>query len=185
MTSVLYYSNLCENCTEILRLLSSHMKKPDIHFVCIDNRKLLNGETHIILSDNVTSIRLPHEIQKVPSLLLLNDQHKILVGGEIIKYIDPTIIFRDNPPKQDIVAEDPECFNTLGKWCDVSSDTYSFWDQTSEELLAEGNGGMRQNVYYCGLDNNDRIYTPEETYESDKINESDMNRVKTERQITY
>ena len=74
MTSVLYYSKLCDNCNEVLRLLSSHVKKPDIHFVCIDKRKVLNGETHIILNDNVTTIRLPSTIQMVPSLLLLNDK---------------------------------------------------------------------------------------------------------------
>jgi hypothetical protein len=30
----------------------------------------------------------------------------------------------------------------------VASDTYSFWDQTSDELLAKGNGGMRQMYNY-------------------------------------
>ena len=185
MTSVLYYSKLCDNCNEVLRLLSSHVKKPDIHFVCIDKRKVLNGETHIILNDNVTTIRLPSTIQMVPSLLLLNDKHKVLVGNKILEYIDPNIIFRDNPTKQDAAIDDPECFNTMDKWCDVSSDTYSFWDQSSDDLLAEGNGGMRQNKYFCGLDDVGRIYTPEDTYEPDKVAESDITRAKMERQTSY
>ena len=185
MTSVLYYSNLCGNCKEVIRLLSSHEKKSDIHFVCIDKRKVLNGETYIVLNDNKTTIRMPSSIERVPSLLLLNDQHRVLVGGQILEYVDPNIIFRDNTPSQDVITQEPECFNTMDKWGDVSSDTYSFWDQTSDDLLAEGNGGMRQNKYFCGLDDMSRIYTPEDTYEPDKVDESDINRAKMERQSSY
>jgi hypothetical protein len=34
----------------------------------------------------------------------------------------------------------------------VASDTYSFWDQSSEEMLAKGNGGMRQMYNYSTID---------------------------------
>ena len=34
----------------------------------------------------------------------------------------------------------------------VESDTYSFWDQSSEEMLAKGNGGMRQMYNYSTID---------------------------------
>ena len=40
MSTILYYSNYCNNCKPILSLLSKTTTvKSDIHFLCIDNRE--------------------------------------------------------------------------------------------------------------------------------------------------
>ena len=70
MSSVLYYSNYCDKCKSILRLLGKSKEKDDIHFICIDKRvKSSNGAIYIIL-ENQQKIVLPPQIQKVPAMLL-------------------------------------------------------------------------------------------------------------------
>jgi hypothetical protein len=51
----------------------------------------------------------------------------------------------------------------------VASDSFSFWDQTSDDLSAKGNGGMRQLYNYATIDSNMRIEAPKEDYAPDKI----------------
>ena len=185
MTSVLYYSNFCENSKEVIRLITSSNKQHEIYFVCIDKRITKGSVTKIMLSDNKTTMVLPPDVTKVPSLLLLNDSHKVLVGAEIIHHIKPSIRmdYVTNPLNVD--TTEPECFDTNGKWCGVSSDTYSFWDQTDAELSAEGDGGMRQTRYYAGLLDDYRISTPEDTYDPDKVSQSDMETIKKNREDIY
>ena len=38
MSSILYYSNYCEKCKDLLRLIGKSDLKNDMHFVCIDKR---------------------------------------------------------------------------------------------------------------------------------------------------
>ena len=38
MSCILYYSNYCEKCKNILRLVGKSELKDDIHFICIDKR---------------------------------------------------------------------------------------------------------------------------------------------------
>ena len=46
MSSILYYSNYCNNCKELLQKLAHSSIKDDIHFICIDKRvKKPNGTT--------------------------------------------------------------------------------------------------------------------------------------------
>ena len=185
MTSVLYYSNFCENSKEVIRLITSSNKQHEIYFVCIDKRLTKGGVTKIMLSDNKTTMVLPPDVTKVPSLLLINEAYKILFGMDIIKYIKPSIQmdYVTTTTKEDDV--EPECFDTNGKWCGVSSDTYSFWDQTDSEMAAEGDGGMRQTRYYAGLLDDYRISTPEDTYDPDKVNQSDLETIKKSRDEMY
>ena len=51
----------------------------------------------------------------------------------------------------------------------MASDSFSFWDQTSDDLSAKGNGGMRQLYNYATIDSNMRIEAPKEDYAPDKI----------------
>jgi hypothetical protein len=51
----------------------------------------------------------------------------------------------------------------------VASDTFSFWDQSSDDLSAKGNGGMRQLYNYATIDSDIRIDAPKEDYTPDKI----------------
>lgn len=52
MSSILYYSQYCQHCKDLIRTLSKTKNKAKIHFICIDVReKQDNGEIHIILKN--------------------------------------------------------------------------------------------------------------------------------------
>tara|TARA_Y100000768_G_scaffold388081_1_gene382018 strand:+ start:1623 stop:2186 length:564 start_codon:yes stop_codon:yes gene_type:complete len=169
MSTILYYSNYCDNCKTILQNVSSSKIKDDIHFVCIDSRvNKPNGATYIILS-NGQEILLPPTIVKVPALLLLNKGHQVLFGSDINNYITP----KQEVLQSNAVANngEPLAFSLMGgdSGFGVTSDNYSFLDQDSNELSAKGNGGMRQQHHYASLDYNDNISTPPDTYAADTI----------------
>ena len=62
------------------------------------------------------------------------------------------------------------------------SDNYSYLDQTSDEMTAKGNGGMRQMHSFVRLNQNDKIYTPDEDYEPDKVGEVDLGKIQAQRE---
>ena len=52
MSNVLYYSQFCEYCKQLIEKLSKTKTKDDIHFICIDNReKHIDGTMYIILEN--------------------------------------------------------------------------------------------------------------------------------------
>jgi hypothetical protein len=63
----------------------------------------------------------------------------------------------------------------------VTSDNFSFLDQTSDELSAKGNGGLRQMYNYATVDFHDKINTPAEDYVPDKIGNVSMDQLKQQR----
>ena len=63
----------------------------------------------------------------------------------------------------------------------IVSDNYSFLDMTSDDLSAKGGGGTRQMHSYASLDFNDKIQTPEDNYDPNKVNEGDLEKLQRER----
>ena len=84
MSTILYYSNYCENCKSLLQNIAKWNDiKNDMHFINIDKRtKKNNGATYVILETG-QEILLPPTITKVPALLLLNKSHHVLFGNDI------------------------------------------------------------------------------------------------------
>jgi len=154
--------------------------KDDIHFICLDKRTKKSNEATYVMLDNGQEILLPHTITKVPALLLLNEGHKVLFGEEIQTYFKPK-----NAVTQQIAQPqgEPDAFaiGGIGGGFGVASDNFSFLDQTSEELSAKGNGGMRQHHHYAGIEFSEQIDTPEDTYEPDKIGEVSMDNLQEQR----
>ena len=62
------------------------------------------------------------------------------------------------------------------------SDNYSYLDQTSDEMEAKGNGGMRQLHSFVTLNHIDKIQTPPEDYEPDKVGQVDLGKVQAQRE---
>jgi len=150
----------------------------DIYFVCIDNRKQNpDGTTRAILPGN-KGFLIPPNISSVPSLLLLTRGNRILVGvSEISSHIRPIITQNHKFSSEAVnhVADVTEPI-AFGSWdtagcTGVVSDLYSYLDQTSDSLLARGNGGTRQMYNYATMDMEDAIETPVETYRPDTIGE--------------
>jgi glutaredoxin-related protein len=167
MSTILYYSNFCEHSKKLLAYLSKSQISKDVHFICIDKRtKGQDGKIYVTL-ENGQKIVLPGNIEKVPALLLLNNNYQILYGDNIYGFFKP---------KQDVITRqvtqnnmEPMAF-TLGGGC-VASDQYSFLDMDADELNTKGNGGVRQMHNYVTLNHQDTITTPTDdfNYKQEKV----------------
>jgi hypothetical protein len=131
-----------------------------VHFICIDNRRKDGKKVYVVL-ENGSEIVMPENIQAVPALLLLSD-FSIVYGEDIYKLLKP---------KEEMVVQqatqsfmEPMAFS-LGNACNpygIVSDQYSFVDMNSDELTAQGTGGLRQMHNYLPLEFNPTINTPKE-----------------------
>jgi len=184
MSSILYYSNYCENSKKIIQTLSNTQVKDDMHFISIDKRnKKGNGATYIQL-ENGQEILLPPTINKVPALLLLNKNHQVLFGNDIMNYLEPKELVEQNIATKN--NGEPMAFSinsNCGGCFGVASDNYSFLDQSPDELSAKGSGGLRQQHHYSLLDNNnDTIETPPDNYDPQRIGEVSIEQLQQNRE---
>jgi hypothetical protein len=181
MSSILYYSNYCDNCSKLLQIVSKLESKKDMHFINIDKRKKgQNGATYVIL-ENGQEILLPPTITKVPALLLLNKGHHVMFGKDINQHLDS----QNNHHTNEIVKMngEPLAFSLNGDGFGVASDNFSFLDQNPDDLSAKGNGGMRQTHHYADIEYNGSIETPPDTYTPDKIGEVSMEQLQNQRSM--
>ncbi len=63
----------------------------------------------------------------------------------------------------------------------VTSDNYSFLDQSVESLSAKGDGGLRQLRNHATIEYVDLIETPPDDYVPNKIGDGAMKQIETER----
>ena len=163
MSSILYYSKFCEHSNKLLQTLSKTTQK-DIHFICIDKRvKDTNNKTFIVL-ENGQKIVMPENVNRVPALLLLNQNYQVLYGEAILNHLKPKQEVEVRKATQNNMEPMAFSFGS-GGFSDIVSDAYSFLDQGSEELQAKGNGGMRQMHNYVDLNYSDKISTPNDEQE--------------------
>jgi hypothetical protein len=178
MSSILYYSTYCDNCSKLLQIISTSNSKKDMHFINIDKRCKKNGATYIIL-ENGQEILLPPTVTKVPALLLLNKGHHVLFGSDINKHLEAGNVTHTNAIVKD--NGEPLAFSLNNCGFGVTSDNFSFLDQDADSLSAKGNGGMRQQHHYAGLDHNVNIDTPPDTYSPDKIGQVSLEQLEKKR----
>jgi hypothetical protein len=84
MTQILYYSNFCNNSKNVINNISKKMFK--IHYLNIDKRTIINGETYIIL-ENGKNIIFPKNIAHVPALLTIDKKCEVIYGNDIINFL--------------------------------------------------------------------------------------------------
>lgn len=171
MSSILYYSNFCEHSKALLQSIGKSPEiTKDVHFISIDKRVQKQGKTYIIL-ENGQELVMPDNISRVPALLLLNDNYRIIYGNEIVNFFKP---------RQEVVRQvatnnnmEPQAFAIGGGGYGALSDSYSFLDMGPEELSAKGNGGTRQMHNFVSLDYADSIQTPtdDNDYKAPKIDQ--------------
>lgn len=169
MSAILYYSNYCNHCKSILQQISRSNIKEGVHFICIDKRTQKNGATYVILENQ--EIFLPPNIVRVPSLLLLNRGNSVVEGDAVLSYII------EEKRVENIKATnnngEPSAFG-LNDFGTIISDSYSFLDQSSDDLSAKGNGGMRQIHNYVSVNQDMVIETPLENYKPNTISNNGM-----------
>jgi len=179
MSSVLYYSKFCNHCKELITRIAKTKTKNDLHFICIDNREKHKDGTINIILDNGQRILLPPNITTVPSVLLLHHGNRVLGGiKEILHYLKPGETTIMNQATN--FNGEPQAFS----FCEMGSslsDNYSYLDMTPEELLAKGNGGLRQMHSYCTINQNQTIATPPDDYEPDKVGAVDLGKLQMQR----
>ena len=179
MSAILYYSNFCTHCKELLYKLSRSQIKKDLHFVCIDKRqRQADGAIHISL-ENGETLLLPPNVKKVPAILLLHHGNRVIDGlSEIQQYLTP---------QQKIITEvatqsngEPLAFsmNEMGAGL---SDSYSYLDMSADDLSAKGSGGLRMMHSYTTLSGNQSIATPPEDYVPNKIGSVDLGKLQEKR----
>ena len=169
---ILYYSNYCNNCRELLKELSGTELSKAIHFLCIDSRVQENGNTYIVLPNGKKMI-LPPNIVRVPTLLSIQENGRLVSGMEIKGYLASKI-------KQAVAVAteqqmEPSAFSFSGSsMSSIVSDNYSFLDMTADDLTAEGNGGIRQLHSYVTINDMASITAPTEAQGTRQENSSKM-----------
>jgi hypothetical protein len=179
MSSILYYSNFCEPSKKLLQSVSKIGVAKDIHFICIDNRVKDNGKIFIVLQ-NGQKIIMPENVTRVPALLLLNQNYKVIYGDQIYQHLKPAQevqvkqATKNNMEPSSFI--DGFSFGSFGSG--IVSDCYSFLDQSDTELSVKGEGGLRQMHNYVSLNDNGNLsmHLPQDDhdYKSDKLKEGEM-----------
>lgn len=154
MSCILYYSNFCEPSKKLLQTVSKTQNVNNIHFVCIDKRvKDSSGKIYIILQTGQKLI-MPENVTRVPALLLLNQNYKVVYGDDIYSHLKPQVVQQikqaTNNNMEPVNFQDG--FGTFGGFSGgIVSDNYSFLDQSDSDLGVKGDGGLRQIHNYVQL----------------------------------
>ena len=179
MCCILYYSNFCEPSQKLLKIVSKTQNSKDIHFICIDKRvKDSNGKMFIVLQ-NGQQIIMPENVTRVPALLLLKENYKVVYGDDIYRYLKPQV----NKEIKEATKNNMEPVNFqdgFGGFCgggSIVSDNYSFLDQSDTELSVKGEGGVRQMHNYVHLNDsmNTNMNLPKDDteYNTNKLKEGE------------
>ena len=89
MSTILYYSKFCEHSNKLLQTLSKSGAQKDIHFICIDKRVKDSNNKMFIVLENGQKIIMPENVNRVPALLLLNQNYQVLYGEAILNHLKP------------------------------------------------------------------------------------------------
>lgn len=180
MSSILYYSNFCEPSKKLLQTISKTQNKKDIHFICIDKRiKDADGKIYIVLH-NEQKIIMPENVTRVPALLLLNQNYKVIYGDDIYKHLRPQTQAQVQQATKNnmepVTFQDG--FGSFSGFGGIVSDNYSFLDQTDNDLGVKGEGGLRQMHNYVSLNESMNISMPlpqdDTDYKTDKMKDGEM-----------
>tara|TARA_A100001011_G_scaffold400324_1_gene514120 strand:- start:2413 stop:2994 length:582 start_codon:yes stop_codon:yes gene_type:complete len=185
MSTVLYYSNYCSYCKNILLKLSKTKERSNIHFLCVDKRIKVDNRNYLVL-ENGEKILLPEIITKVPALMLLYRNNELLYGDDIHNHFDNLIqnnkVLESRGNDARSIQTDPVSFSMNDVMGSVKSDNFSFIDMSPEDLGAKGNGGTRMMYNYCSLDYNQKINTPTDDYVANKVDDTEYKKYQEERE---
>jgi hypothetical protein len=180
MSCILYYSNYCEPSKKLLQTVTKTQNTKDIHFICIDKRVKDNNGTTFIVLQNGQKIVMPTNVTKVPALLLLKQDYKVIYGDDIYKYFKPQqqqqVQQATKNNMEPVTFQDG--FGAFGGFGGgIVSDHFSFLDQSDTELSVKGEGGVRQMHNYVSLnesmDLSMKLPQDDNEYKTDKLKEGE------------
>tara|TARA_B100000795_G_C22803805_1_gene443525 strand:- start:2932 stop:3552 length:621 start_codon:yes stop_codon:yes gene_type:complete len=178
---IIFYSNYCLHCNNLLNKLSKTILQNKIFFVCIDDQK----------------IKIPKIITRVPSLYLVNDKN-VLIENEIDIWVDNILKTMENKNKQEQLqkpisnmegmanhpSQDTNNIDTSKKPKETVTDNimayhgnemggelstnYSFLEDTN-------NSSLNNNFTFIGENNKNSINTPKDFNDNNQVkNELDQ-----------
>lgn len=180
--NILYYSNFCDNCKKLLQVLSRSQIKDELHFLCVDKRvKMPDGSIQLLIK-NGQQVLLPPTITKVPALMLVNNGFHVLFGDQIYQHLQPKEKQAQNAATMNQGEPDAFSFASFSP-SGITSDQYSFLDMHADDLLAKGQGGLRQMHNYVNFNEDGMmsIETPPDNYTADKVDDSQMQQYQQQR----
>lgn len=166
---ILYYSNYCKHSQQILQTLVKGNVAEKISFICIDKRKQdpKTNQIHVFL-ENGSKVLLPPNIHSVPSLLLVKQSYRVLMGEDILKHFHPQMKTQTDQATRG--QGEPSAFSLDSASAGIVSEKYTSYAMTPEELSAKGRGGQRQmHNYMSAGDDIQLIHTPADSYRPDKL----------------
>lgn len=163
--SICYYSNFCEPSKQLLQKIAKTKLKQELHFICIDQRKQINGKMMVYVGNE--QVLLPPQVTKVPAIYIIESK-RVLFENDIYNYLLPKEVSINQVETNG--NGEPECYSL--HQMNQMSDSYSFLDQAPDELTTKGQGGMRQLHNFVPLEQSYSIHTPSEDYVPDKIGKS-------------
>jgi len=145
-----------------------------ISFICIDKRinDPKTNQTYIVL-ENSSRVIMPPNIHSVPSLLLIKQNYKVLMGDDILQHYHPEMKALNERATNN--NGEPMAF-PLGPssgGTNIVSEQYTMYNMSPEELSAKGKGTNRQMYNYVSASDDIKfIETPADTYRPDKLSNS-------------
>ena len=167
----LYYSNYCKHSQRILHFIVKENLTKNLNFLCIDKREKDNTNNQIyIVLENGKKVLMPPNIQSVPALLLVNYGYRVLLGDDIIQHFQN---INNLEAKKNMMSQqhiEPMGISLGINSMNVTSEQYTNYNLTPDELSAKGNGGRRQLYNYVSANEEIiSIKTPPDNYQPDKV----------------
>jgi len=168
---ILYYSNYCKHSQNVIQTLVKSNLTNKFSFICIDKRTRdpANGQVYITL-ENGGKVVMPPNIHSVPSLLLIKQQYRVIMGDDILKYLHPEIKNRVTATINGSIEPSGYHLATSNGGTNIVSEKFTSYSMTPEDLSAKGNSNARQMYNYISVkDDIHLINTPPDNYRPDKI----------------
>jgi hypothetical protein len=168
---ILYYSNYCLHSKKILQYLAKEGLANQINCICIDKRTRdpKTGQIYITL-ENGKQIMMPPNVHSVPSMLLVKQNFRVILGEEIIQYLQPKVKQNNTIATHNQGEPLGYIMNPSNNGMSIVSEQYTYVTMTPEELSAKGKGGSRQMYNYVSAnDEQFSIPTPPDNYRPDKL----------------
>jgi len=168
---ILYYSNYCKHSKNVINILTKHGMNEKLSFICIDKRKKDPQTNQVfIFLENGNKVVLPPNIQRVPTLLCVKNNYKLIFGTDILKHYHKEIQQENLKATQYEGEPMAYSFNGGSGGTNIFSEKFTSLSLTPEELSAKGKSNNRPLYNYVSYsDNIEVINTPDDTYKPDKI----------------
>ena len=171
---ILYYSNYCKHCQRLVQTLVKSNLSDKISFICIDKRVRdpKNNQQYIVL-ENGSKVIMPPNIHSVPSLLLIKQNYRLLMGDDIMQHLHPQIK-QLNAAATNYNGEPVSySLNSSSGGSNIMSEQFTFYNMTPDELSAKGKGNNRQMYNYVSASDDIKLIdTPPDNYRPDKLSNS-------------